>query len=1125
MNKEKIAIGVYICHCGVNIAAKVDVEAVRDFAKTLDHVADAKEYKFMCSSPGQELIMDQIKTKGINRVVVASCSPRMHEPTFRRACESAGISKFYFQMANIRENASWVTLDPVDATRKAKELVAAAVARVAYHRELSSRKVGVHKSVMVVGGGIAGMQAALTAAESDFKVCLVERQPTIGGNMARFDKTFPTLDCAACIGTPKMVQTAQHPNIELMTYSELHEVSGFVGNYKVKVRKKARYVNENCTGCGECLNVCPVDLPSEWDMGLQKRKAIFRAFPQAVPITFTIDKRSTAPCRTHCPAKTNVQGYVQMVKQGKYQEALNIIMERLPLPGVLGRVCPHPCESECRRALVDSPVAIRDLKRVAADHGDLSKVPVPDVLQRDASIAVIGSGPAGLTAAYYLRRKGFQITIFEAMKTTGGMLRSGIPDYRLPPAVLDQEIDHILSLGIELKTGKTLGRDFTIQDLKDQGYQAVFLGIGAHGPVRLNIENEDASGVMDAVPFLWGVNLDDSRQIDGRVVVIGGGNVAMDAARVAMRCGAESVTVIYRRTEFEMPADHEEINGAKEEGIAFIHLATPVRVMTEEGRATGIQCIKNELGTPDKSGRQRPVPIKGSEFVIPCDHIIPAIGQVPMAQSVCQGTGIELTSWGTFVVDPETLETNEPGVFAAGDAVTGPATVVEAVAAGLRAVAAIENYLSKVSMAEKTPERDLAETDDRTPDYNPVPEDTLPTPRAVPELLRPEVRKKTFEEVDRGLTLEAASAEAQRCINCGGCCECMQCVDACLPGAVTHSAAEEIVEREIGSIIFATGFDPFDPTPLKQYGFGRYPEVYTSLQFERLNNATGPTSGKILMKNGKPPKRVAIIHCVGSRDRRHNKYCSRVCCMYSLKFAHLIKDKTDAEVWQFYIDMRSPGKLYEEFYNRVQEEAVHMIRGKVAEITDIPDDPKDLGRLTVVAENTLTSRNMRLPVDMVILSVGLNPAMGSEDTGRLAGVQTDSDGWFTELHAKLGPVSTPTAGIFLAGCCQGPKDIPDTVAQASAAAGEAVSVLAKGSVETRAEISQIDPDLCSGCRTCLGVCAYSAISFDESRMVAVVNDALCQGCGSCAAACPSSAAKVGHFTDKQVMQEMEALLL
>ncbi len=1129
MKTDKKAIGVYICHCGVNIAAKVDVEAVAEFAATLDGVADAQHYKFMCSSPGQELIMDQIKHRGINRVVVASCSPRMHEPTFRRACEQAGISRFFFQMANIRENASWVTPDGVQATQKAKELVAAAVARVAFHKELTTRHVPVNRSVLVVGGGIAGMQASLTAAQSGFKVHLVERETTIGGNMARFDKTFPTLDCAACIGTPKMVETFQHPNIELLTYSEVDAVSGFLGNYKVRIKKKARYIMENCTGCGECTSVCPVSLPSEWDVGMQPKKATFRAFPQAVPITYAIDKRAVAPCRTACPAGTNVQGYVQMVKMGKFQEALNIIMERLPLPGVLGRVCPHPCEADCRRQQVDSPVSIRELKRSAADRGRLSEVPLPEVPQRKEQVAVIGSGPAGLTAAYYLRLKGFQVTLFEAMEEPGGMLRTGIPDYRLPPAVLDEEISHILSTGIILKTGVKLGRDLTVQGLQEQGFNAVFLGIGAHIPVRMGVPNESCGGVVDAVDFLGRINLGKAEPVKARVVIVGGGNVAMDAARAAIRMGATRVKVIYRRTKGEMPADPEEFKGGREEGVSFVYLSSPVAIIEKNGHVTGITCIKNELGPKDRSGRRRPVPVEGSEFFMPCDLVIPAIGQTPEAEIAIQDSEISLTAWGTFNVDPSTMETSMPGVFAAGDAVTGPATVVDAVAAGHSAVAAIERYLLSGSAQDLTLEESLEEgrpvEEAEEQFYVPVPEDVQPLSRVHPTVLDSGIRKNNFQEVEAGLDKESSQKEAERCINCGGCCECMQCVDACLPEAVNHAMIPEIVERDVGSIILTTGFKPFDPTPLDHYGYGKFPEVYTSLQFERLNNATGPTAGKIVMKDGREPKSVAIIHCVGSRDRRHKAYCSRVCCMYSLKFAHLIKDKTDAEVWEFYIDMRSPGKLYEEFYNRVQEEGVHLIRGKVAEVTDIPDDPKEMGRLTVVAENTLTSKLLRVPVDMVILSVGLEPSDGSEETGKLVGAQTDGNGWFTELHAKLGPVSTPTAGIFLAGCCQGPKDIPDTVAQASAAAGEAVAILAKGSVETRAEISVIDPDQCSGCKTCIGVCSYSAITFDESRQVAVVNDALCQGCGSCSAACPSSAARVGHFTDIQVMREMEALLL
>ncbi len=1124
MNVQNPKIGVYICHCGMNIYPKVDVMKVAEYAKTLTHVSVASEYKFMCSNPGQELIIEDIKQRGLNRVVVASCSPRMHEPTFRKACETAGLNRFYFQMANIREHSSWVTLDSDMATQKAMELVTAAVKRVSFHAPLYTKDVPVQKSVLIIGGGIAGMQSALTAADAGFKVHLVERETYIGGHMAKFDKTFPTLDCAACISTPKTVSIGQHQDITLHSYSEVTELSGFVGNYKAVIRKKPRYINEDtCTGCGLCAEKCPVSVPDPFNENLGNRKAVYRSFPQAVPLTFCIEKKDPAPCRISCPAGTNVQGYVQMVKTGNYQQALNIIMERLPLPGVLGRVCPHPCETDCRRSLTDSAVSIRDLKRFAADNAKLEDVPLPKVEDRDEKIAVIGSGPAGLTVAYYLRRKGFKVSIFESMEKPGGMLRTGIPDYRLPPAILDAEIDHILSTGIEMNTGVGLGNGITLAGLKEQGFDAIFLGIGAHVPVKMNIENEDADGVIDAVPFLKEENLERPGSAKKRVVVVGGGNVAMDAARVAIRSGAQSVSIVYRRTRNEMPADHEEVEGAIEEGIELINLVGPKKVITQDGKVIGLECIKNELGPADDSGRRRPVPVEGSEFIIDCDMIIPAIGQRVESSPVLEDTDVDLTAWGTFNVDQITFQTSVPSVFAAGDAVTGPATVVEAVAGGHRVVRAIEKYLNN--------EMELLEDEIRQEnkmagknDFLPVPEDVPVVKRAKTSFMEPSERKNCFDEVDLGLDEASAQKDAEKCLNCGLCCECMECVNACEVKAVDHEMEEEIIEVDAGAVILSTGFKTFQAEKLFQYGYGIYPEVYTSLEFERLNNATGPTSGSIQMKNGKTPERVAIVHCVGSRDSRNNKYCSRVCCMYSMKFAHLVREKTGAEVWEYYIDMRSPGKLYEEFYDRVQEEGVHFVRGRVAEITDITDHPEDDGRLTVVAENTLTMKTLRTPVDMVILSVGLEAAEGSEDVGRMAGVSRDKDGWFNELHAKLAPVSTPISGIFLAGCCQGPKDIPDTVAQASGAAGEAISLLSKGTVSTKAEISFIDPELCAGCKTCIEVCAYSAIDFDGSRDVSVVNETLCQGCGSCSSACPASAAGVKQFTDLQLMNELEGFL-
>ncbi|MGE5255457.1 MAG: NAD(P)-binding protein [Hyphomicrobiales bacterium] len=1120
-------IGVYICHCGMNIAPRVDVEAVAEFARGLDHVVVARDYKFMCSNPGQEFIAHDIDEQKLNRVVVASCSPRMHEPTFRKACEKAGINPYYFQMANIREQVSWVTHDGERATAKAKDQVAAAVARVSFHTPLYSREVPVTKAVLVVGGGIAGMQAAITAAEAGYTVHVVEREPSIGGHMAKFDKTFPSLDCAACIMTPKMVEVGQHEKIRLHTYSEVSSLEGFVGNFRIGIRQKARFVDAaRCTGCGLCAEACPVVMPNRFDEGLSRRKAIYRSFPQAVPITFCIDKKDRAPCVGACPAGINVQGYVQLIGQGKYREALSLILEKLPLPGVLGRVCPHPCETACRRAEVDQPVAICDLKRFVADRVDLDSLPMPAIEEQVEKVAVVGSGPAGLTAAHNLRLKGYRVTLFEAHDRLGGMLRLGIPDYRLPGDILDREIGRILRLGVEARTGMRLGQDMTLEGLKLQGYSAVFLGIGAHASLKLGIPGEeDTRGVVDAVRFLREVNSGVPPKVGARVAVIGGGNVAVDAARAARRLGARQVTLVYRRSAVEMPAYPEEIEGAREEGVEFVHMAAPVRIQAEDGAVSGLVCLRTELGVADESGRRRPVPIAGSEFTIDCDQVVAAIGQRIDRSWADSEPGIAWSRRQLIAADAETLQTNLAYVFAGGDAVSGPATVIEAVAAGHRAAESIHRFIQGLPLAPAAGDASAPQQPEAKPSWLDIPADLMPVPRQQGGLVAPELRKSSFNEAALALQEGQARAEAARCLNCGACCECLECVRACEVKAVNHGMTDTIEQVEVGAVIVATGFNAFDPAPLAQYGYGIFPEVYTSLEFERLNNATGPTSGKILMKDGRPPRRVAIVHCVGSRDARHRKYCSRVCCMYSMKFAHLVREKTGAEVWDFYIDIRSPGKLYEEFYNRVQEEGVHLVRGKVAEITDIPDRPEDAGRLVVVAENTLTRRTLRLPVDMVVLSVALEPARGAEELGRLLGLQRDKDGWFNELHVKLAPVKTATSGIFLAGCCQGPKDIPDTVAQASAAAGEAVALLAKGTVRTRAEISIIDPDLCSGCRSCLEVCPYSAIGFDEGRAVAVVNEALCQGCGSCAATCPSSSAGVKHFTDRQIMEELEAILI
>jgi heterodisulfide reductase subunit A len=580
----------------------------------------------------------------------------MHELTFRRACQEAGLNPYLFEMANIREHCSWVTEDRKEATEKAKALVSAAVRRVYYHQPLEAREVSINPNTLVVGGGIAGIQAALKIADSEHKVYLVERQPSIGGHMAQLDKTFPTLDCSACILTPKMTQVGSHPYIELLTYSEVEEVSGYIGNFKVKIRKKARYVDEaKCTGCGLCQTKCPWKVDSEFEAGVGKRKAIYTPFPQAVPNIPVID-------REHC--------------------------------------------------------------------------------------------------AYFLK--------------------------------------------------------------------------------------------------------------------------------------------------------------------------------------------------------------------------------------------------GT----------------------------------------------------------------------------------------------------------------------------CRACEKFCEAKAIDFDQPDKVIEVEVGAIILATGFQVFDPTPIYNYGYKRLDNVITSLEFERMVNSSGPTEGDIVLKDGSNPKSIAIIHCVGSRDEKYHEYCSRVCCMHSMKFAHLIKEHLPgAEVYEFYIDIRSFGKGYEEFYNRVLKEGTIFIRGRPAEITNVAETPEEEGKLIVQFEDTLVGLRRRLPVDMVVLSCALEPQSDADATARLFNISRSADGFFLERHPKLDPVATMTDGIFIVGCCQSPKDIPDTVAQASAAAAEVLAIISKGRVEIEAATAVVDERICSGCQACKLVCPYNAIDFDEKKGVCRVNEALCKGCGACVPACLSDAMSLNHFTNEQIVAEMEGALV
>ncbi|HSM88406.1 MAG TPA: FAD-dependent oxidoreductase, partial [Desulfobacterales bacterium] len=537
-----------------------------------------------------------------------------------------------------------------------------------------NKKNGKVGAVMVVGSGIAGIQAALDLANSGMKVYMVENGISIGGVMAQLDKTFPTNDCSACILSPKLVEVGRHPNVEILTRRTVESVEGEAGRFTVKLTKAPRYVDlTKCTGCGDCASVCPITVPSDFNENLNDRKATFRHFPQAIPSGYAIDKLGTSPCKAACPTHISVQGYVALIAVGKYKEALKLIKQENPFPSVCGRVCNHPCEEACMRGKVEQPIDIMHLKRFVADLdlNDATKY-VPEIKEKKGKkIAVVGAGPAGLSCAYYLAIEGYDVTVYEKAPIPGGWMTLGIPEYRLPRNVLNAEIKTMTDMGVKILCNQEVGKTITLEQLR-KDYDALFLGVGAQLSSKLDIPGEDMQGVIHGVDYLKRVNLGEKVFLGEKVAVIGGGNVAMDAVRTAIRTGSKDVFILYRRSRAEMPASVEEIEEAEEEGIRFEFLVAPTRVVGKDGKVTGIECLRMELGEPDASGRRRPVPIKGSEFIVECNAIVPAIGQACDLGFVSKESGISINKWVNFDVDDVTFQTSAPGVFAGGDAVTGP---------------------------------------------------------------------------------------------------------------------------------------------------------------------------------------------------------------------------------------------------------------------------------------------------------------------------------------------------------------------------------------------------------------------------------------------------------------------
>lgn len=797
-----------------------------------------------------------------------------------------------------------------------------------------------------------------------------------------------------------------------------------------------------------------MSLPSLFEQGLGDRKATYRPYAQAVPGAYSIDKKDRSPCTNACPNNVNAHGYVAMIANGKYEQALEVITRSLPLPGVIGRICPHPCEEACRRNTVDEPISICSLKRFAADQIDIDDLPIPDITQRDEKIAIIGAGPAGLTAAYFLALEGFKVTIFEALPVAGGMLRVGIPDYRLPPEVLEKEIKWITRLGVEIKFNTALGNDISIDGLFEEGFKSVYIAIGAHSSMKLNIPGEDTEGVVPGVDFLRDVALGNTKEIKGNVVIVGGGDVAIDAARSALRLGADKVSILYRRTRTEMPARIEEIEDALEEGVDIQFLMAPVEVVEKEGKVTGLKCVRMELGEPDESGRRRPVPVEGSEHVVDTDIIIPAIGQRTNPSFLEGATGIEVTGKNTIVADPITFETKRKGVFAGGDVYTGPWIAIVAVAAGREAAISISRYLNGKDLKEG---REPFEVPQKN--FKAIPEDIEKTPRASMPRISMEERKSGFAEVELGLTEDQAVAEAKKCLDCMVCCECFECVKACGAGAVTletHAQQSETIAIDVGSIILAPGFKPFDPSNFDFYGFGNLPNVVTSMQFERILSASGPYGGHLVRPSDhNEPKKIAWLQCVGSRDtnRCDNAYCSSVCCMYAIKEAVIAKEHAGADLdcAVFYMDMRTYGKDFEKYYVDAEEkQGVRFIRSRVHTINPVPGtDDLEIRFVTDTGE-------LKTEVfDMIVLSVGLETPPELIDLAKSLDVDL-TPGNFCQT-SSFSPVATSRDGIFVCGAFQGPKDIPQSVVDSSAAASAAGEILSP-SRHSMTKIPEIVPE-------------------------------------------------------------------
>jgi heterodisulfide reductase subunit A-like polyferredoxin len=920
-------------------------------------------------------------------------------------------------------------------------------------------------AVMVVGGGIAGMQASLDLAEQGFKVYMVEKNSAIGGKMAQLDKTFPTNDCAMCTISPNLVETGRHLNIDVMTDSEVLDVAGEAGNFKVRVRHHPRYIDlEKCISCGDCVKVCPVIIPNQFNEGLSDRRAAYKLYPQAVPNAYAIEKRGIAPCRDACPAGQRAQGYIALIREGRWDDALRVIKMDNPFPGICGRICNHRCETACNRALVDEAVNIRALKRFVTDKVYATPRQPLDAIpqQHEQKVAIIGAGPCGLTAAQDLVLAGFAVTVFEAMPVAGGMLRLGVPEFRLPAEIIEREVQDIIDLGVDLRLNHPVDN---LDDLFTAGYNAVLIAVGAHEGIRLPIPGADLDGVLINTHFLRDVRLGKYENGDGntapalgkRVVVLGGGNVAIDVARTAVRLGCE-VSMACLEDRENMPAHQWEVDAAEAEGITIYNSRTFEQIVGgAEGHVIGVLCMEVESFSFDDTGRLNVEKLPDSSHTIACDTVIFSVGQRAGLAFIPDDAGVGLTQRKTIAINPNTLAATRAGVFAAGDSVSGTTFVIEAVDSGHVAAGSIMRYLQGEHL-EPPPKPDLPVVHLSSEEINErmARGEITATPRiALPELPLDQ-RLDNFAEVERGYDDESAQLEAARCLACGICSECMSCTFECGVDAINHDMVETEEIVDVGAVILAPGYQVYHAELSQEYGFGRYPNVVTALQFERLLSASGPTHGHVQRpSDDQNPLKIAFLQCVGSRDQNHD-YCSAVCCMYATKEAIMAKEHApDTDIHVFMMDMRAFSKGYWSYFERARDHyGIHYTRCRISNLKEDPETHNLIVRYQDEAGKLLSEE-----FDLVVLSVGMEISQSVRDLGQRLGIELDEYGFCHTV--QFNPLETSRNGIYAVGPFREPKDIPESVVEASGAAAAVASQLgdSRFTLTTKAEYPpEIDLD-------------------------------------------------------------------